>query len=75
MGVMKRYEVVCEAYNTCSPKPLISVDEVETEDMEAYIRQVIPPNSTYERTVNLEGDTVYEVNSDRLRKVYIFTEI
>ena len=28
---MKRYEVVCEAYNTCSPKPLISVDEVETE--------------------------------------------
>lgn len=72
---MKRYEVVCEAYNTCSPKPLISVDEVETEDMEAYIRQVIPPNSTYERTVNLEGDTVYEVNSDRLRKVYIFTEI
>ena len=44
---MKRYEVVCEAYNTCSPKPLISVDEVETEDMEAYIRQVIPPNSTY----------------------------
>ncbi len=72
---MKRYEVVCEAYNTCSPKPLISVDEVETEDMESYIRQVIPPNSTYERTVNLEGDTVYEVNSDRLRKVYIFTEI
>ena len=72
---MKRYEVVCEDYNTCSPKPLISVDEVETEDMEAYIRQVIPPNSTYERTVNLEGDTVYEVNSDRLRKVYIFTEI
>lgn len=72
---MKRYEVVCEAYNTCSPKPLISVDEIETEDMESYIRQVIPPNSTYERTVNLEGDTVYEVNSDRLRKVYIFTEI
>ena len=72
---MKRYEVVCEAYNTCSPKPLISVDEVETEDMESYIRPVIPPNSTYERTVNLEGDTVYEVNSDRLRKVYIFTEI
>ena len=72
---MKRYEVVCEAYNTCSPKPLISVDEVETEDMEAYIRQVIPPNSTYEKSVNLEGDTVYEVNSDRLRKVYIFTEI
>ena len=72
---MKRYEVVCEAYNTCSPKPLISVDEVETEDMESYIRQVIPPNSTYERTVNLEGDTVYEVNSDRLRRVYIFTEI
>ena len=72
---MKRYEVVCEAYNTCSPKPLISVDEVETEDMESYIRQVIPPNSTYEKSVNLEGDTVYEVNSDRLRKVYIFTEI
>lgn len=72
---MKRYEVVCEAYNTCSPKPLISVDEVETEDMESYIRQVIPPNSTYERTVNLEGDTVYEVSSDHLRKVYIFTEI
>ena len=72
---MKRYEVVCEAYNTCSPKPLISVDEVETEDMEAYIRQVIPPNSTYEKSVNLEGDTVYEVSSDRLRKVYIFTEI
>lgn len=72
---MKRYEVVCEAYNTCSPKPLISVDEVETEDMEAYIRQVIPPNSTYEKSINLEGDTVYEVNSDRLRKVYIFTEI
>ena len=72
---MKRYEVVCEAYNTCSPKPLISVDEVETEDMEAYICQVIPPNSTYEKSVNLEGDTVYEVNSDHLRKVYIFTEI
>lgn len=72
---MKRYEVVCEAYNTCSPKPLISVDEVETEDMESYIRQVIPPNSTYEKSVNLEGDTVYEVSSDRLRKVYIFTEI
>ncbi|MGI6007758.1 MAG: hypothetical protein ACOX8E_09740 [Ruminococcus sp.] len=72
---MKEYEVVCEAYNTCSPKPLVSVEEIETDDIEEYLKQVIPPKSSYEKTVNADGDTVYEVTSDKLRKVYIFTEI
>ncbi|MGI6012590.1 MAG: hypothetical protein ACOX8H_14080 [Ruminococcus sp.] len=72
---MKEYEVVCEAYNTCSPKPIVSVDEIETDNIEEYLKQVIPPKSTYKKLVNEDGDIVYEVNSDQLRKVYIFTEI
>ncbi len=72
---MKEYEVVCEAYNTCSPKPLVSVEEIKTDNIEDYLKQIIPPHSAYQKAVNADGDIVYEVTSDRLKKVYIFTEI
>lgn len=72
---MKEYELYCEYYDTCSPKPRTSIEEIEIDSIENYMSQFIPENAEVSRTVNSNDDIVYEVNCAGIRKRYTFSEL
>ena len=71
---MKRYELIREVYDMCSGKPNSQIQEIETEDLDAYVRGCISKASTCEKQMGDGGSAVYEVMTNGLRERYTFTE-
>ena len=72
---MKEYELLCEYYDTCSLKPTTSLKEIETDNLDEYMRQFIPQNAACTGTTTPEGDIVYDIMHAGIRKRYQFTEL
>ncbi|MCH1984419.1 acyl-ACP--UDP-N- acetylglucosamine O-acyltransferase [Ruminococcus sp. OA3] len=72
---MKEYELYCEYYDTCSPKPRTSIEEIETDNIESYMSQFITDDATVSCNTNQNGDILYEICCAGIRKRYTFTEI
>ncbi len=72
---MKQYELIQEQYNTCSGRPVTTVQEIEAEDPDAFVRQVMPRHSTYTKTVLGSGSVVFDVLSGEIRTKYTLTEL
>ena len=73
---MREYELCCEIFNQCSNNQMrdISFSDVETDDTDAYIRQ-LEPMALIEREDLSDGAVAYHTNAEGLLKRYSFTPI
>ena len=74
---MREYELIREMFDNCSGKARSTVEEIETDDPEAFLRKehYIMPGSTWDSTVLDDGSIVYEVITSGIKNKYTFTEI
>jgi hypothetical protein len=61
--------------NPCAgdKRPAVLVDEIETEDLDGYVRDLWGAGSRYEKTINASGSIVYEQNTDGIINRLTFT--
>ncbi|MDD2956926.1 MAG: hypothetical protein PHE06_01515 [Lachnospiraceae bacterium] len=75
---MKSYETVWEIYNKCANNQMrdIFIDEIETEDTDAYVRNKFKDKEiTFEKTVLENGTIVYDITATGMKERLSFTEI
>lgn len=71
---MKYYEMIREIYDQCSCKPHSQISEIETDDLDAFVKSKISRTSTCEKTISKDGSITYEIMTGDIRERYIFTE-
>jgi hypothetical protein len=69
------YELIREIINPCAgdKRPDVSVDEIETDDLDAYVRDLWRADTRYQKTINTSGTIVYEQNTDGIIDRLTFT--
>ena len=72
---MKRYELIREMFNNCCGKPQTFFSEVETDDLDSYMKSCLQPEAVCEQIQPDNGSIIYEVECAGLRSKYTFTEI
>lgn len=75
---MKEYEVVHEIFNECANNQMRDVffDELQIEDLEAYIRgKHKDKDLKLEREELADGTILYHVNASGIAQRYTFTEL
>ena len=74
----KCYETVWEIFNECANNQMrdIFIDEIETDDTDAYVRSKIKDqNLTWEKTILEDGTIVYDIDATGTKERCSFTEI
>lgn len=71
---MKRYELIREVYDLCNGRPNSQIQEIETENLDEYVKGCISKASTCEKQAGEDGSVVYEVMTNGLKERYTFTE-
>jgi hypothetical protein len=61
--------------NPCAgdKRPAVSVDEIETDDLDGYVRGLWGAGSCYKKTASASGSVVYEQNTDGVITRLTFT--
>lgn len=72
---MKNYELIHEVYDLCNGKPDSQISEVQTDDLDVYMKDHISRAATCEKTTADNGAVIYEVMTNGLKERYTFTEI
>ena len=75
---MKEYEVVWEIFNQCANNQMrdVFIDEVETDDPEAYVREKFRgKNVSWEREELADGGLVFHIDASGIRERCTFTEL
>lgn len=72
---MKKYELIKELYDSCHGKSNSSVEEIQTEDLDEYMKQYITKVSECSRAELDDGSVCYEVVTNGLKSKYTFTEL
>lgn len=75
---MKCYETVWEIFNECANNQMrdVFIDEIETDDIEEFLRQKFKGKEvTYEKSVLEDGTVVYDIVASDMKQRYSFTEI
>ncbi len=75
---MKSYETVWEIFNECPNNQMrdVFIDEIETDDIEAYLRSKIKDRDmTWEKSVEDDGTIVYDILASGIHERFSFTEI
>jgi hypothetical protein len=69
------YELIREIINPCAgdKRPEISMDEIETDDVDAYVRDLWAADTCYTKTIHASGSMVYEQNKDGIINRLTFT--
>ena len=74
---MKSYETVWEIFNLCANNQMrdVFIDEIETDDMDAYVRNKFKDKQiTFEKTVLENGTIIYDINASGIKERLSFTE-
>lgn len=74
----KCYETVWEIFNECANNQMrdIFIDEIETDDTDAYVRSKIKDQDlTWEKTILEDGTIVYDIDATGTKERFSFTEI
>jgi hypothetical protein len=72
---MKKYELLHEVYDKKTGEPTRSQSqEIETENVDDYLKSIIDPASTYRKMDDVEGSSIFEVTTFGLKERYVFTE-
>ena len=75
---MAEYEFVREIFNNCSRNQMrdVSFEEIELEDVDAYMSSVLLPSDKIVSREILEGGAIcFDVDSSGMRQRFTFTEI
>jgi hypothetical protein len=69
------YELIREIINPCAgnTRPEVSIDEIETNDTDAYVSDLWGADTSYEKTTNESGSIIYEQNIDGIINRLTFT--
>lgn len=70
---MKHYEMIHEIYNLCDGHPDSKIQEVETDDLDAYMKNLVSKAATCEK-MEKDGSMVYEVVTNGVKERFTFTE-
>ena len=72
---MKRYELLHEMYDKETGESTSSqTQDIETENVDEYLKSQIDPASTYKKLDSEEGSVIFEVTTFGLKERYVFTE-
>ena len=74
----KCYETVWEIFNKCANNQMrdIFIDEIETEDTDAYVREKIKDQDlTWEKSILEDGTIVYDIDATGTKERFSFTEV
>ena len=71
---MKIYEMITEHFNNCSGRAVPEMSEIETDDLDAFVKTLTPPKSRVEKSSGADG-VVYDILSGDIRTRYVFAEI
>jgi hypothetical protein len=69
------YELIREIINPCAgnTRPEVSIEEIETDDTDVYVRGLWCADTHYEKQINASGSIVYEQNIDGIINRLTFT--
>lgn len=74
----KCYETVWEIFNKCANNQMrdIFIDEIETDDTDAYVREKIKDQDLiWEKSILEDGTIVYDIDATGTKERFSFTEI
>ena len=74
----KCYETVWEIFNKCANNQMrdIFIDEIETDDTDAYVRAKIKDlDLTWEKSILEDGTIVYDIDATGTKERFSFTEV
>ena len=74
----KCYETVWEIFNKCANNQMrdIFIDEIETDDTDAYVRAKIKDQElTWEKSILEDGTIVYDIDATGTKERFSFTEV
>ena len=74
----KWYETVWEIFNKCANNQMrdIFIDEIETDDTDAYVRAKIKDlDLTWEKSILEDGTIVYDIDATGTKERFSFTEV
>ena len=74
----KCYETVWEIFNKCANNQMrdIFIDEIETDDTDAYVRAKIKDQYlTWEKSILEDGTIVYDIDATGTKERFSFTEV
>ncbi len=74
----KCYETVWEIFNKCANNQMrdIFIDEIETDDTDAYVREKIKDQDlTWEKSILEDGTIVYDIDATGTKERFSFTEV
>ena len=72
---MKTYERINELFDSCHGKSNSTVEEIETDNLDEYMKKYITKVSEYSKVELDDGSVCYEVVTSGLKSKYTFTEI
>jgi hypothetical protein len=69
------YELIREIINPCAgnTRPKVSIEEIETDDTDAYVRDLWRADARYEKRTDASDSIVYEQNTDGIIDRLTFT--
>ena len=72
---MKRYELIIELFNSCSGGANPTMENIETDDIEAYMKKMGYITDKSEVTVsNTKDGVIYDVVTNGMHGKYTFSE-
>ncbi len=75
---MKRYEIVWEIFNECARNQMrdVFIEEASIPDLEQFVRSRHKDRElNIEKTVDGDGDIIFDISSAGMHERYTFTEI
>ena len=75
---MAEYEAVWEIFNQCSNNQMrdVFIEEMETEDVEAFIREKFKgKNLSFEKQTLEDGTIVFDITASGMKQRYSFTPL
>lgn len=72
---MKKYELIREINNMCRGEMESNITEIETDDLDVYMKEHISKAASCEKTVLDNGSVIYDVITNGLKEKYTFSEI
>lgn len=70
-----KYELIHEVYDLCNGRPDSKIEDIETDNLDTYLKGRISKASTYEREEREDDSVLYTVMTNGQKERYIFSPI
>ena len=72
---MKKYELIHEVYDLCNGRPDSRIEEIETDNLDEYLKGRISKAATYEKDERDDDSVLYTVMTNWQKENYTFSPI